>query len=183
MAYCPNCGVPVSPEALACTRCGADFGDHSAWRPSEQKPLRQLARPIPSRILRTITYTATVIGTGIFCTAFVYCEGGWKLFSYPAQVTFSFVLLMAWNIGPLLILSLLNPNRDSLGSCAVLCVAALIVASYWVWIGLPVYKSFGTCREIGWYWALGPVVLYAISGIALLIAVFIGKGAAERPGR
>ena len=32
-AICPNCKAGVADNALACSKCGADFGEGSAWKP------------------------------------------------------------------------------------------------------------------------------------------------------
>lgn len=34
--FCPSCNHVVEPNAISCERCGADFGDGSAWKPTAQ---------------------------------------------------------------------------------------------------------------------------------------------------
>lgn len=34
VAYCPNCSNEVAISATSCSRCNADFGPTSAWRPT-----------------------------------------------------------------------------------------------------------------------------------------------------
>ena len=32
-AVCPNCRAAIPEQATACPQCGAEFGEHSAWKP------------------------------------------------------------------------------------------------------------------------------------------------------
>jgi hypothetical protein len=34
MTFCPNCSIELESGALACTKCGADFGAGSSWSPA-----------------------------------------------------------------------------------------------------------------------------------------------------
>jgi hypothetical protein len=38
MAFCPNCVYELPANALECSRCRAQFGEASAWKPIDEKP-------------------------------------------------------------------------------------------------------------------------------------------------
>ena len=45
MAYCPNCGAVLNPDAVVCNTCGATFGTSNGWRPLETLPKDFESRP------------------------------------------------------------------------------------------------------------------------------------------
>ena len=110
MAYCPNCGNVVGPDAPSCKKCGALFGLGSGWRPLDtlpqefQQPSVDTGVDMSARmliaLLRWSVYGAlsTIGGCAAFFAAGAVWKAGWwpdAISGHPYHV-FMLGFLITW---------------------------------------------------------------------------------------
>lgn len=95
MAYCPNCSIDLPPDAESCRACGAEFGFHSAWRPSQRPRQGRAAIRIEgspalnlfTRLCGTAWMLVCVITACIFVVAFGVFSAPFGLSNSPLRTS------------------------------------------------------------------------------------------------
>jgi hypothetical protein len=91
MAYCPNCGTPVSSDAPRCNTCGALFGTADGWRPVDTVPKEIQSPSVDTSVDMSARLAVGLLRWSVYgvlsliggCGAFFAAGSVWKLGWWP----------------------------------------------------------------------------------------------------